>query len=146
MRAWPWPRRTTPTRSGCCPASGASDDSPSGRAERAMSDDSRDRVAQLRALPLFRHLPDARIEELARILAVQTFPAGGLIFEEGTPGDAMFLIGAGRVRIEKRVEAGGFAELAVLTPGDVFGEMALIENLPRSARAVAHTTTTVFVL
>jgi len=34
---------------------------------------------------------------------VQTAPAGGLIFEEGAPGDAMFLLAAGRVRIEKRV-------------------------------------------
>ncbi len=111
-----------------------------------MTDDMRERVAQLRALALFRHLPDAKLEELARILAVQTVLAGGLIFEEGTPGDAMFLVGTGRVRIEKRVGADGFAELAVLTPGDVFGEMALIENLPRSARAVAHTNTTLFVL
>jgi CRP-like cAMP-binding protein len=111
-----------------------------------VTDDTPERVVQLRSLPLFRHLPDARLEELARILGVQAVPAGDLIFEEGSPGDAMFLIGAGRVRIEKRVEAGGFAELAVLSPGDVFGEMALIENLPRSARAVAHTNTTLFVL
>src|SRR5439155_21720661 len=57
-----------------------------------------------------------------------------------------FLLAEGQVRIEKRVEAGGFAELALLSPGDVFGEMALIENVPRSARAVAHTDTTLFVL
>ena len=111
-----------------------------------MTDDTPERVIQLRSLPLFRHLPDARLEELARILGVQAVPAGDLIFEEGSPGDAMFLVGAGRVRIEKRVEAGGFAELAVLSPGDVFGEMALIEHLPRSARAVAHTDATLFVL
>lgn len=111
-----------------------------------MTGDTRERTGQLRALPLFRHLPDARVEELARILVVQTAPAGDVIFEEGTPGDTMFLLAAGRVRIETRVEAGGFAELAVLAPGDVFGEMALIEKLPRSARAVAHTDTTLFVL
>ena len=111
-----------------------------------MTDDMRDRVARLRALPLFRRLPDPKLEELARILGVQAAPAGGLIFEEGAPGDAIFLLAAGRVRIEKRVEAGGFAELAVLSPGDVFGEMALIERLPHSARAVADTNATLFVL
>jgi hypothetical protein len=52
----------------------------------------------------------------------------------------------GEVRIEKQLEAGGFAELARLAPGDVFGEMALIERLPRSARAVAHTDVTLFAL
>ena len=111
-----------------------------------MTGDPRERVGQLRALPLFRHFPEARLEELARILAVQSVPAGDLIFEEGTPGDTMFLLAAGRVRIETRVDAGGFTELAVLSPGDVFGEMALIERLPRSARAVAHTTATLFAL
>lgn len=111
-----------------------------------MNADIRERIAQLRTLSLLRHLTDAKIEELAGVLAVQVVPAGGLVFEEGTPGDTMFLLAQGRVRIEKRIEAGGFAELAILAPGDVLGEMALIERLPRSARAVAHTDTTLFVL
>jgi len=111
-----------------------------------MNADTRERVGQLQTLSLLRHLPEAKLEELARVLAVQVVPAGDLIFEEGSPGDTMFLLAEGRVRIEKRVEAGGFAGLAVLSPGDVLGEMALIERLPRSARAVAHTDSTLFVL
>ncbi len=111
-----------------------------------MNADTRGRIGQLRALPLLRHLPEGKIEELTRVLAIQTVPAGGLVFEEGSPGDTMFLLALGTVRIEKRVEAGAFAELALLSPGDVFGEMALIERLPRSARAVAHTDATLFVL
>jgi CRP/FNR family cyclic AMP-dependent transcriptional regulator len=105
-----------------------------------------EQIDRLKSLALLRHLPDAKLAELARVLAVQTVPAGGLVFEEGSPGDTMFLLAVGRVRIEKQLEAGGFAELALLSPGDVFGEMALIERLPRSARAVAHTDTTLFVL
>jgi CRP-like cAMP-binding protein len=108
--------------------------------------DTREQVGQLRTLPLFRHLPEAKLEELAGILVVQVVPAGGVVFEEGSTGDTMFLLAHGRIRIEKQVDAGGFAELAVLSPGDVFGEMALIERLPRSARAVADTNTTLFVL
>lgn len=111
-----------------------------------MNADTRERAGQLRTLPLFRHLPEAKLEELARILAVEVVPAGRVVFEEGSPGDTMFVLADGRIRIEKRVDAGGFAELAVLTSGDVFGEMALIERLPRSARAVAHTDATLFVL
>ncbi len=112
-----------------------------------MNADAREQqIGQLRTLPLLRHLPEAKIAELARILAVQAVPAGALVFEEGSPGDTMFLLAEGQVRIEKRVEAGGFAELALQSPGDVFGEMALIERLPRSARAVAHTDATLFVL
>ena len=103
-------------------------------------------IERLRTLSLLQHLPDAKLEELACVLAVQTLRGGEVIFEEGTPGDTMFLLAAGQVSIEKRVEAGGFAELALLGAGDVFGEMALIERLPRSARAVARTDTTLFVL
>jgi CRP-like cAMP-binding protein len=117
-----------------------------GREEAPMSADIRERMDQLRALSLLRHLPEAKLAELAGVLAVQVVPAGDLVFEEGSPGDTMFLLAQGRVRIEKRSEAGGFAELAILSPGDVLGEMALIEKLPRSARAVAHTDTTLFVL
>lgn len=111
-----------------------------------MDADTRERIDRLRSLAVLRHLPEAKLEELARVLAVRTVPAGGLVFEEGTAGDTMFLLALGRVRIEKRVEAGSFAELALLSPGDVFGEMALIESVPRSARAVAHTDVTLFVL
>ena len=103
-------------------------------------------IERLRTLSLLQHLPDAKLEELARFLVVQTLRAGEVIFEEGTPGDTMFLLAAGQVAIEKQVEAGGFAELALLGTGDVFGEMALIENLPRSARASARTDTTLFAL
>ena len=96
-------------------------------------------VDELRGLALFRHLPEERLAELARALEVRAVPAGTVVFEEGSPGDALFLLSAGEVRIDKRSEAGGVAEIARLVPGDAFGEMALIESVPRSARAVAHT-------
>lgn len=111
-----------------------------------MSTADRERIEQLRALSLFRHLPEAKLEEVARMLAVQTVPAAGVVFEEGSPGDALYLVARGRVRIEKRTADGGVAELAILSPGDALGEMALIERLPRSARAVAQTNATLFVL
>jgi CRP/FNR family transcriptional regulator, cyclic AMP receptor protein len=111
-----------------------------------MDAGTRQRIERLRSLAVLRHLPEGKLEELTRVLEERVVPAGGLVFEEGSVGDTLYLLALGQVRIEKRVEAGEFAELALLSPGDVFGEMALIENVPRSARAVAHTEVTLFVL
>src|SRR5262249_4740658 len=103
-------------------------------------------IESLRTLSLLHHLPAAKLEELARVLVVQSVPAGDVIFEEGSPGDTMFLLAAGQVRVEKRVGARDITELALRASGDGCGEIALIERVPRSARAVARTDTTLFVL
>ncbi len=65
---------------------------------------------------------------------MREYPAGTILFEENDPGSRMFVIRAGRVRIYRKV---GDTEivLAFLGPGDFFGEMALLESLPRSATA-----------
>jgi CRP/FNR family transcriptional regulator, cyclic AMP receptor protein len=62
------------------------------------------------------------------------YPAGTILFEENDPGSRMFVIRSGKVRIFRRV-GGTEIVLAFLGPGDFFGEMALLENLPRSATA-----------
>lgn len=66
--------------------------------------------------------------------ATAELAAGDLIFKEGDSGNAMFAILEGRVEIVKADKV-----LITLEPGDVFGEMALIEHTPRSATAVAKT-------
>jgi CRP-like cAMP-binding protein len=63
------------------------------------------------------------------------FPAGAVIFEEGDPGSRMYVIQSGEVRILKRVGAREI-ELARLSAGEAFGEMALLEEQPRSATAI----------
>jgi CRP-like cAMP-binding protein len=65
------------------------------------------------------------------------FPAGAVVFEEGDPGSRMYVIVSGSVRIEKRVGSRDLT-LAVLGPGEAFGEMALLEDAPRSAAAVVE--------
>ncbi len=62
------------------------------------------------------------------------YPAGTTLFEENDPGSRMYVIRSGRVRIFRRLGDRELA-LATLTPGDFFGEMALLEGLPRSAIA-----------
>jgi CRP-like cAMP-binding protein len=62
------------------------------------------------------------------------FAAGHVLFHEGEDGDDMYIIQSGRVAIKKKVKDGD-ATLAVLEKGDFFGEMAILERLPRSATA-----------
>ncbi|GHV24615.1 Crp/Fnr family transcriptional regulator [Spirochaetia bacterium] len=66
-----------------------------------------------------------------------TYPADSMIFAEGEPGDCLFIIRKGSVKICKIVD-NKEVMLAMLNPGDIFGEMALLENKPRMAAAMAY--------
>ena len=62
---------------------------------------------------------------------------GEIIFREGEKGDVMYVIQSGKVKISKNSSSGDIT-MATLTSGDIFGEMALFDKLPRSASAVAE--------
>jgi CRP-like cAMP-binding protein len=62
------------------------------------------------------------------------YPQGAVIFEENDPGSRMYVVKLGRVKISRRL-AGSEVVLANIPPGEFFGEMALLEDLPRSATA-----------
>src|SRR5438067_13284086 len=65
---------------------------------------------------------------------VRKQPSGTVLFREGDRGQTMYVIRTGKVNISKRISDSEIT-LAVLGPGEFFGEMALLENLPRSAGA-----------
>ena len=75
----------------------------------------------------------------------QDFPAGAVLFEEGQPGDFMYVVQSGEVEIRRMV---GESErvLAVLPPGEFFGEMAILNGRPRSATAVCRTAARLLVI
>jgi CRP-like cAMP-binding protein len=75
---------------------------------------------------------------MATLSRAERFAAGETIFLEGTPGDKLFLILDGEVRISKNIPGAGEEALAILGRGDIFGEMALVDRRPRSADSVAH--------
>ena len=75
----------------------------------------------------------------------RTYPEDAMIFSESAPGAEMFIIQSGHVAITKVVN-GNEVVLAVLGKGDMFGEMALLENKPRSASAIAKTECTLMVV
>lgn len=113
--------------------------------------DPAERLKLLKALPLLDQIPAGKLADLGAFLEPLSFADAAVIFEEGSTGDCLLFISSGQVRIQKRVvEADGtpsFKDLAVLGPGDCFGEMALFEEeVPRSARAAAQGETTLFTL
>lgn len=73
------------------------------------------------------------------------FPAGTVLFEEGQPGDYMYVVQTGEVEIRRQV---GETErvLAVLPPGEFFGEMAILNGRPRSATAVVRVASRLLVI
>lgn len=93
----------------------------------------------LRACALFQSLPADRLRRIADIASHRDLPAGAIIFREGEAGDEMYVVVAGKVRISKRVPGVGEEALGILEPGSHFGEMAMVDDSPRSADAIAHT-------
>jgi CRP-like cAMP-binding protein len=82
---------------------------------------------------------------LAKYSHERRYPADALIFGEGEPGDCLYIVLDGAVRISRMVPGMGEECLAILERGEVFGELALVDDQPRSADARAHrSTTTVF--
>jgi len=75
---------------------------------------------------------------MATLSHEERFGPDETIFREGAPGDKLYTILNGRVRISKNIPGTGEEALAILGRGDIFGEMALIDGRPRSADAVAH--------
>ena len=87
-----------------------------------------DRVALLRDHPIFAPLSDATLEQLARRMVQVMTTADMAVIRQGDPGDRVFLVVAGEFRVDVDGRAG-----APLGPGDVFGEIALLRDIPRTA-------------
>jgi len=95
-------------------------------------------IEMLGKVHLFSGLAPDALEAVAAITSEESHPAGTKLFAHGDPGDRFFLILDGKVRIGRDVPGMGEEALAILGPGDVFGEMCLFENAPRSADARVH--------
>ena len=94
-------------------------------------------LQSLSGIPFFGGLEPVALERLAASMRARRFRRGEVIFHIGDPGDALFVIVSGDVKISLPSETGDEAILATLRPGDVFGELALLDGAPRSASATA---------
>jgi CRP-like cAMP-binding protein len=108
--------------------------------------ETRTHAEALAAVPLFAGLDGAMLDNVGRGMRTRRFRRGEVIFHLGDPGDALFVVVSGAVKITLPSEAGDEAILATLRPGDFFGELALLDGAPRSASAAALEPTETLVL
>jgi CRP-like cAMP-binding protein len=100
---------------------------------------------RLSSMAIFAELPDEVLWAVADRMLLCHIPAGESIFEEGTPGDSLYVIDSGQVEIVSHGQIGR-SVLSRLGPDEFFGEMALLTGQPRSADASAATHTNLWVL
>lgn len=103
-------------------------------------------IPTLRKVPFFAQLPDEELESLAALGKPLSADDGSIIVREGDTSDSMYIIVSGSVRIFKAAEDGSQIDLIQLGEGDFFGELALLDNQPRSATAVATSPCQLFVV
>ncbi len=92
----------------------------------------------IKGIPAFSTLSDADATKLAAQCQPQKFQAGSKIIKRGDPGNAMFLIKSGEVKIPVLDDQGREKFVARLGPGEFFGEMALLTGEPRGADVIAE--------
>ena len=92
--------------------------------------------------PLVRALPPAGATELLRLAELRSYPASTAIISQGDEADAFYLLLSGVATVSIRAHSGGAHRLTTLGPGTAFGELALMDNGPRSADVHAATAVT----
>jgi CRP/FNR family cyclic AMP-dependent transcriptional regulator len=97
-----------------------------------------EREDQLSRVPFFQGLTREALALIAQATSEEAHATGTKLFQYGDPGDKLFIILEGKVRISREVAGMGEEALAVLGPGEVFGEMSLLDESPRSADARVH--------
>jgi CRP-like cAMP-binding protein len=91
----------------------------------------------LKANPFFAGLGEEAIEAVAVLCVSRRLDPGETLFLKGDPGDALYAVRRGQIRIATSSASGRRLTLNLLGPGDVFGEVALLDGRPRTADAVA---------
>jgi CRP/FNR family transcriptional regulator, cyclic AMP receptor protein len=103
-------------------------------------------TAVLLKVPLFSQLQPTELERVTEITRERTYPKNSVILFEDDPGDALYVVAQGQVKVVLIGEDGREVILSVLGEGEFFGEMALIDDEPRSAHVIAMEDSTMLVL
>jgi CRP-like cAMP-binding protein len=100
----------------------------------------------LRNLPIFSGLSNDELERVSELCEDKTYASGEPIFHEGEPGNRLFIVIEGEVRISRQIPGAGEEALAVLKAGSMFGEMAVFDRSERSTHAISNGGTTVLTI
>ncbi len=103
-------------------------------------------IETLKTINIFAGLSDDELEQIGEYIAERELPKGAVLYEQGEPGDALYIVRAGRLKATVRDAAGRERVLALYGPGDFFGELALISAQPRTATVTAVTDCSLLVL
>src|ERR1700739_2552943 len=104
------------------------------------------KLAVLRKHPYFSDLDAAAFDQLCRYAKHTTLKRGTTIFSKGDPGTSLIAVISGTVKISISSADGRNAILNLIGPGELFGEMSVLSNQPRSADAIANTNCELFVI
>lgn len=99
-----------------------------------------DRLAFLRRVSLFQNFPDSSLQSLAEEVRLRSVRPNQMLVRAGDPGDSMFLVAEGTLRVLRSgPDQGPAIEIATLQPGDLLGERSLLTGEPRNASVAAQT-------
>jgi len=96
-------------------------------------------ISLIKKAAIFADLKETELERVLEVCTEQQFKFGQTIFKEGEPGNRLYIISEGEVRVSRDVPGSGEEALAVLKPGACFGEMAVFDRSTRSTDAIANT-------
>ncbi len=104
-----------------------------------MSEADQSAVELLKSVTLFADLEEEELERFSRVAVPRSFPAGTRVFHEGDDSDACYIVKEGSFRVTREHSDGRAITLATLGPGEIFGELAMLDGDQRSASAEALT-------
>jgi CRP-like cAMP-binding protein len=105
-----------------------------------------DKIKFLKRIPFFEDLKKHELNEVAQVIYEREYREGEYIFEIGQPGASLFIVQTGEISVEISSDTHDTTQLAVLGKHAFVGELALLDEAPRSASARAMTSTKVFAL
>jgi len=94
-------------------------------------------IALLKRVPLFSELAPKELERISRVAVPRSYPKGVRVFHEGDHSDACYIVRSGDLRVTREHSDGRAIALATLGPGDIFGELAMLDGEARSASVEA---------